>query len=147
MAARPAGKLPLNGCKAVSGVARPQGIEGLGTKGLCDTLRSPWPRLPIRPWETDNGIMNKGSVGNLLWFLLPWSKICLFGGNMELVRQFQEHAQVSSHRLSNGKPHLTQPVVRAGGRQRRGVSKGVEDSPRLPSLQGAGRRRAGHGGP
>jgi hypothetical protein len=36
------------GRKAVSGVARLQGLEGLGIAGPSDTLGSPWPTLAIR---------------------------------------------------------------------------------------------------
>jgi hypothetical protein len=38
-----------NSCKAVSGAVRPQGVEGLSMAGPCETLRSPWPPLAIRP--------------------------------------------------------------------------------------------------
>jgi hypothetical protein len=43
---------PRNGCKAVSGVARLQGVEGLGMAGLGETLGSPWIPLAIRAWLT-----------------------------------------------------------------------------------------------
>jgi hypothetical protein len=47
-AARAAGTgHPRNGCKAVSGVACPKGVEGLGMAGLIETLGSPWPPLAI----------------------------------------------------------------------------------------------------
>jgi hypothetical protein len=39
---------PRNGLKAVSGVARPQGIEGSGIAGPGETLRSPCTPLAIR---------------------------------------------------------------------------------------------------
>jgi hypothetical protein len=39
-------------CEAVSGVACPQGAEGLGMVGPGETLRSPWPPPAIRPVET-----------------------------------------------------------------------------------------------
>jgi hypothetical protein len=39
-----------NGHEAVLGVARPQGVEGLGMAGLSDALRSSWPPFAIRPW-------------------------------------------------------------------------------------------------
>jgi hypothetical protein len=32
---------PINGCKAILGVARPQSIEGSGMEDLSETLRSP----------------------------------------------------------------------------------------------------------
>jgi hypothetical protein len=38
-----------NGQKAVSEVARMQGVEGLGMVGPRDTLGSPWPPFAIRP--------------------------------------------------------------------------------------------------
>jgi hypothetical protein len=50
-AGRLVGGLPLKqpqGCKTVSGVARPQGIERLG---MADPSDSPWPPLAIRPWS------------------------------------------------------------------------------------------------
>jgi hypothetical protein len=40
---------PPDSCKAVSGVARPQGIEGSSMAGPGETLGSPWPPLAIRP--------------------------------------------------------------------------------------------------
>jgi hypothetical protein len=40
---------PRNGQNAVSGVARPQGIEGLGIAGTSDISGSPWPPLAIHP--------------------------------------------------------------------------------------------------
>jgi hypothetical protein len=36
--------------KAVSGVSRPQGVEGYGMAGLGKTLGSTWLPLAIRPW-------------------------------------------------------------------------------------------------
>jgi hypothetical protein len=47
-AACPAGGHPRNGCKAVSGMARPQGIEGYGMAGLGETLGSLWIPLDMR---------------------------------------------------------------------------------------------------
>jgi hypothetical protein len=56
-AARPTGEPPQNGIKAVLGVARPQGIEGLGMAGLGETLGSPWILLHIRAWlEASRGL-------------------------------------------------------------------------------------------
>jgi hypothetical protein len=44
---------PRNGCKAVLGVARPQGIEGLGVVGPGETLGSLWIPLAIRAcWKS-----------------------------------------------------------------------------------------------
>jgi hypothetical protein len=40
---------PRNGCKAVSGVARPHGIEGSQMAGPDKTLGSPWPPAAVRP--------------------------------------------------------------------------------------------------
>jgi hypothetical protein len=42
---------PRNSHKAVSGVACPQGIEGLGMVGPGETSGNPWPPLPIYPWS------------------------------------------------------------------------------------------------
>jgi hypothetical protein len=42
----PCGRATLT---AVSGVAHPQGVEGLGMVGFSDTLGSPWPPLAILP--------------------------------------------------------------------------------------------------
>jgi hypothetical protein len=39
---------PRNDCKAVFGMARPQGVEGSSMSGLGETLRSPWIPLAIR---------------------------------------------------------------------------------------------------
>jgi hypothetical protein len=39
---------PRNGRVVISGVARPQGIEGLGMADPSDALGSPWPPLAIR---------------------------------------------------------------------------------------------------
>jgi hypothetical protein len=47
-ATRFAGGLPRNGLKAVLGVARPQGVEGLGMAGPGETLGCPWIQLAIR---------------------------------------------------------------------------------------------------
>jgi hypothetical protein len=47
---RPQGR-PRNGHKAISGVAHPQGVEGLGMAGPGETLRSPWLPLAICPWH------------------------------------------------------------------------------------------------
>jgi hypothetical protein len=38
---------PRNGCKSVSGVALPKGVEGSGMAGPCETLGSPRPPLAI----------------------------------------------------------------------------------------------------
>jgi hypothetical protein len=40
---------PWNGSNAISGVACPQGIDGLGMANPGETLGSPWPPLAIRP--------------------------------------------------------------------------------------------------
>jgi hypothetical protein len=40
---------PMNGCKAISGVARLQGIEGSGKADPGETLRSPW--IPFAIWD------------------------------------------------------------------------------------------------
>jgi hypothetical protein len=37
-----------DGCKAVWGVARPQGVYGLGMAGPYETLGRPWIPLPVR---------------------------------------------------------------------------------------------------
>jgi hypothetical protein len=42
---------PRNGLKAVSGVARPQGVEGLRMAGPGETLGSPWIPLAIQAWS------------------------------------------------------------------------------------------------
>jgi hypothetical protein len=39
---------PRNGHKAVSGLARPQGVQGLGMAGPGETLGSPW--IPLTIW-------------------------------------------------------------------------------------------------
>jgi hypothetical protein len=44
----PRGKKTAAGRKAVWGVARPQGVEGLGMAGPHETLGSPWIPLPVR---------------------------------------------------------------------------------------------------
>jgi hypothetical protein len=40
-----------NARKVASGVARPQGVEGLGMAGPGETLESPWPPPFPRPTE------------------------------------------------------------------------------------------------
>jgi hypothetical protein len=45
---------PRNGHKAVSVVARPQGVEGLGMGGPGETLGSPWIPLPYGPVSHQN---------------------------------------------------------------------------------------------
>jgi hypothetical protein len=50
---------PRNGCKAVSGVACPQVIEGYGRMGSRETLESPWLPLAMRPWT---GLMLGGEM-------------------------------------------------------------------------------------
>jgi hypothetical protein len=50
---------PRNGRKTVLGVAGPQGVEGLGMAGPCETLKSPWIPLailasPLRPPNDPN---------------------------------------------------------------------------------------------
>jgi hypothetical protein len=48
---------PKNDRKAVSAVARPQGIEGSGMAGPGKTLGSPWPPLAIRScYEDEYGV-------------------------------------------------------------------------------------------
>jgi hypothetical protein len=46
---------PINTLKTVLGVARPQGIEGLGMAGPSQTSGSPWPPLAIHPCLLDQG--------------------------------------------------------------------------------------------
>jgi hypothetical protein len=44
---------PRNGCKAISGVARPQGIERWSIADPGETVGSPWPPLPICIWKLE----------------------------------------------------------------------------------------------
>jgi hypothetical protein len=45
-------KTAPNGRNAVLGVARPQGVEGLGMAGRGETLGSPWILLPVGAWTS-----------------------------------------------------------------------------------------------
>jgi hypothetical protein len=51
-ATRPAGGPPPPTIRPYGrlGVARPQGVEGLGMAGPGETLGSPWIPLPVRAW-------------------------------------------------------------------------------------------------
>jgi hypothetical protein len=44
---------PCNGCKAISGVARPQSVEGLGMTGPRETLGISWTPLATRLREEE----------------------------------------------------------------------------------------------
>jgi hypothetical protein len=51
-----------------SGVARLQGVEGLGMVDPCETLGSPLPPLAMRPWKVpdDCFVRTRGGASNQL---------------------------------------------------------------------------------
>jgi hypothetical protein len=53
--------------KAVLGVTRPQGVEGLGMAGWGETLGSPWIPLAIRAWRMKMSKKSKVERNLLIW--------------------------------------------------------------------------------
>jgi hypothetical protein len=96
---------PRNGRKAVSGVARPQGVKGLGMAGPGETLRSPSPPLAIHPCSTNLILLSLSlttlSVVELLAIIIGLQRYqsldCSWDSDFEDVMEEENLEKLASH--------------------------------------------------
>jgi hypothetical protein len=100
---------PQNDCKAISGVARPKGVEGLGMAGMGETLGIPWITLAVRDWPSLTLAPDQWPLGGPQLPIIPRVQI----------PSLLPSLNVTTRRLHINDPLLKLPVVNNRGCKQR----------------------------